>query len=81
MFRIIRNGVKRINLKRMHKESGIKIKTRKNKPRLRKELNILSMRSFYKMICHLIHILELYLTVHRVLEYLIRTVEPSSYHL
>jgi len=29
------------NLKRMRKESCIKIKTRKNKPHLRKELNIL----------------------------------------
>jgi len=48
MFRIIRNRVKKnfvFNLLRMRKESCIKIKLRKNKPRLRKELNILILHA------------------------------------
>jgi len=50
----------------MRKESCIKIKTRKNKPRIKKELNILikhvSIKKNY--ICHLIHTLELDCTSH-----------------
>jgi len=42
MFRIIRNRIKNyvFNLRKMRKESCIKIKTRKNKPRLKNELDI-----------------------------------------
>jgi len=64
----------------MHKESCIKIKTRKNKLRLRKELNILiSMHSFYKwyILFNLYFGTWLYIT----LGHSVRTVNPSSCHL